>query len=382
MIAVLYGRDFAPYAESAVYDICTAAEAYGGEVRPLSLETAIENPILRGEVRRLYLLPFDPPASSHTTLQAEAIATFIRRLFPRVDIVNSMAAHEICWDKLVTQERLVNRGVPVPDTLLTSDPAEVYEFVRRHELAILKEISSCGGQGHIVVWIEDGRLVGDAGSHQYELDLAPSGTQRLFDRRLTYPAPYYLQRLMGDHHMGDFQPGQLLRAYVVDGQVAFWTERYRDHYRRPSDWIISVARGAKYRFVLNVSEEAKKLALRAAEVVDARVAAVDILRATAGLRVLEVDSDGYHMMIDRQFKTVPDYRDFFNLDRFIAEALLAEPNVPVRRNLAGEQPDEPRRGRSPRTRDEQSHTSSWQPRPGPAVRRSPGNSTQRRTPRK
>ncbi len=382
MIAVLYGRDFAPYAENTVYDICAAAEAYGGEVRPLSLEAAIENPILRGEVRRLYLLPFDPPASSHTTLQADAIATFVKKLFPRVEIMNSMAAHEICWDKLVTQERLVHRGVPVPDTLLTSDPAEVYEFVRHQGLAILKERSSCGGQGHIVVWIEDGRLVGDAGSHQYELDLAPNGTQRLFDHRLTYPAPYYLQRLMGDHHMGNFQPGQLLRAYVVDGQVAFWTERYRDHYRRPSDWIISVARGAKYRFVLTVSEEAKKLALRAAEVVDARVAAVDILRATAGLRVLEVDSDGYHMMIDRQFKTVPDYRDFFNLDRFIAEALLAEPNAPVRRSLDRELPEEPRRAGGTRARDEGPHTASWQPRSGPGGRRPSGNSTLRRTPRK
>jgi len=336
MIAVLYGRDFAPFVETTVHDICAAADEQGGEVRPLSIETAIDDPLLRGRVRRLYVLPFDPPVNARIPPRAEAIATFLKRLFPRVEIVNSLASHELCWDKLVTQERLVHRGVPVPDTLLTSEPAEVYEFVRQHELAILKARSGCGGQGHIVVWLEDGRLVGDAGSHLYDLDLIASGRQRLLDRRLAYPAPYYLQRLIGDNLSAKFVPGQLLRAYVVDGQVAFWTERYRDHYRRPSDWIISVTRGAKYRFVLNVSEEAKKLALRAAEVVDARIAAVDILRSSAGMRVLEVDSDGYHMMVDRQFKTIPDYRDFFNLDRFIAESLLAEPAAPVRRSVEPE----------------------------------------------
>lgn len=365
MIAVLYGRDFAPFAESAVYDICAAAEEAGGSVRPLSLEAALADPMLRGEVRRLYVLPFDPPKSARIELRAEPIATFLKSLFPRVEIVNSLVAHELCWDKLDTEQRLVNRGVPVPDTLVTSEPAEVYEFVRQHDLAILKQRSGCGGQGHIVVWIEDGRLMGDAGSRPYEIDLAATGQPRLLAERLSYPAPFYLQRLLGEQSGGEFLPGQMLRAYVIDGQIGFWTERYRDHYRRPSDWIINIARGAKYRFVLNVSEEAKKLALRAADVVGARVAAVDILRSSAGLRVLEVDTDGYHMMIDRQFKLIPDYRGFFNLDRFIAEALLAEPAVPVRRVVEPEESAP----RSPRPRS--SAPPARPRRPGPMGRGKP-----------
>jgi hypothetical protein len=40
--------------------------------------------------------------------------------------------------------------------------------------------------------------------------------------------------------------------------------------------------------------------------------------------VLEVDTDSHHMIIDRQFKYIPEYRDFFDLDRYIAEALIAE----------------------------------------------------------
>jgi len=359
MIAVLYGRTCAPFVENTVHDICAAAVEHGGDgaVRPLSIEAAIADPLLRGSVRRLYMLPFDPPASARVPPRSDAVAEFVRRLFPRVDVVNGFTVQDLCWDKVSTQQRLLHRGVPVPDTLITPEPGDIFEFVRQHRFAILKDRFGCGGQGHLVLWIEDGRVVGDTGSHQVTLEPVASGTRRLLGDRLVYPGPFYLQRMVIDNVAGDLVPGQVLRAYVVDGQIVLWTERYRDQYRRPSDWIINVARGARYRFVLNVSEEAKKLALRATEVVGARIAAVDILRSVSGLRVLEVDCDGYHMMIDRQFKHVPEYREFFNIDRYIAEALLAEPSTDVRRSV--ERNDEPR----PATRQ--------RPQPGPPGGRPP-----------
>ena len=59
-----------------------------------------------------------------------------------------------------------------------------------------------------------------------------------------------------------------------------------------------------------------------------RIGVVDLIRTGRGdSYVLEVDTDGYHMLIDRQFKSIPDYRDFFDLDRYIAEALLVEPTA-------------------------------------------------------
>ena len=147
-----------------------------------------------------------------------------------------------------------------------------------------------------------------------------------------------MQRLVGDIGPRGFTPGQLLRAYVVDNQIAFWTERYRDHYVRPADWIVNVSRGAKYRFVQNVSEEAKKIALRSAEVIGLRIGVVDLIRTGRGdSYVLEVDTDGYHMLIDRQFKSIPEYRDFFDLDRYIAEALLVEPEIPKSRRAMEEE---------------------------------------------
>jgi hypothetical protein len=329
MIACLYGRACAPFVEPVVRDLSAAAAAAGGEIQPLTIEAALTDPERRAAVHRLYVLPFDPP---HLQEWPTAPAALVRALFPRIDVATTFAVQDLCWDKVATQERLLDRGLPVPETLMSADPAEVREFVRVHGFAILKERFSCGGQGHIVVWFEGDQLVGDCGSHQYPLRLVTEGTRRLHGDGLVYPAPFYMQRLVAEVGPRGVTPGQVLRAYIVDNHVVFWSERYRDRYQRPSDWLISVARGAKYRFVLSVSEEVRKVALRSAEVIGMRIGVVDLIRTSGqGPYVLEVDTDGYHMMIDRQFKEIPEYREFFDLDRYIAEALLVEPEIPKAR---------------------------------------------------
>jgi glutathione synthase/RimK-type ligase-like ATP-grasp enzyme len=340
MIACLYGRVCAPFVETAVRDLCRATLDLGGKMEPVAVETAMEHRERYADVRQVYVMPFDAPRGTEP-------AALVRSLFPRAQCLTSFAAQDLCWDKIATQERLVDRGVPVPDTLITSDPAELRDFVRRNDFVILKERMSCGGLGHIVLWLEDGRLVGDSGSHQYEIDLAIDGRRQLREQRLRYPAPFYAQRLIAGVRDKLMVPGQVLRAYVVDSEVRFWTERYRDRYERPSDWIVNVHRGAKYRFVLNVSEEMKKVAVRSAEVVGAPVAAVDMIRTgSMGPYVLEVDTDSHHMLIDRQFKNVPDYREFFDLDQCIAELLVREAEVPEVRTLGIARRSEtiPRRG--------------------------------------
>lgn len=328
MIACVFGRAFAPFVEPVVRDLCTAAAAAGGDVRPLTIEGALQDRRRVAEAHRVYVLPFDPPESV-------SAATVIRDLFPRAEIATSFTAQDLCWDKIATQELLVERGLPVPDTLITSDPDDVQQFVREHGFAILKERYGCAGQGHVVLWLEDGELVGDAGSHRYRMELVPHGARRLAGECLTYPPPFYVQRLVADIGPRGVSPGQVLRAYVIDNHIAFWTERYRDRYVRPSDWIINVGLGAKYRFLHDVSEETKKIALRSAEILGLRIAAVDLIRTgSGGPYVLEVDTDSHHMIIDRQFKYIPDYRDFFDLDRYIADALLVEPPEPKSRRRA------------------------------------------------
>ena len=322
MIACVYGRAFAPFVDSAARDLCAAAASAGGEMRPLTLEAAMADRRRAADVHRLYVLPFDPPATTSP-------AGIVRELFPRAEVVISFALQELCCDKIATQELLLERGVPVPDTLITSEPADVHRFVQEHGFAILKERYACGGQGHVVLWLEDEELVGDGASHRYKMELVPHGRRRLDGERLTYPAPFYLQRLVADIGPRGVFPGQVLRAYIIDGQITFWTERYRDRYSRPSDWIINIGLGAKYRFLHDTSEETKKVALRTAEVIGFRIGVVDLIRSGSdGPYVLEVDIDSYHMIIDRHFKHIPEYREFFNLDRYIAEALLIEAAAP------------------------------------------------------
>jgi glutathione synthase/RimK-type ligase-like ATP-grasp enzyme len=210
---------------------------------------------------------------------------------------------------------------------LTNDPDEAKEFIIRHGHAVLKEPRSCAGHGHVVVFPDgEGNVVGEAYGRRYVVELQGTGAgRRISHGVLHYPPPFLLQRLVATPGRGGvLRPAQILRAYIVDQQVLFWTERYRNRVRRPSDFIISVAFGAKYRFLPAVSEEVRKVAMRAAEVLDVRIGVVDLIRSSdEGPAVLEVDTDGPNMMIDRSFKSMPDYRPTFDFDDFIADTLIA-----------------------------------------------------------
>lgn len=321
MIVCLYGRPFAPFVEPVVTDLVAGARYWGGEIQPVTVEAACRLPRALVSATWFYVLPFDPPAS-HAHLTPPELAA---ELFPHARPVVGFGTHELCWNKIATQERLLDRGVPMPETLVTSAADEVIDFVRQHRLAILKESRSCGGQGHFVLWLEGDTLLADRGSHRYVVELVAEGVRRLDGERLLYSPPFYLQRLVVDADPREVRAPQVLRAYVVDREIVFWTERYRERYARPSDWIVNIALGARYRFVQTVSDEVQKVALRAAEAVGARICAVDVVRTTrGGPYVLEVDTDGVHMFIDRSFKQVPEYREFFDFDRYVARALLSE----------------------------------------------------------
>jgi glutathione synthase/RimK-type ligase-like ATP-grasp enzyme len=293
----------------------------GHTLQVIAAERAGDEPARCERIDRLYLLPFDLPAGEDDP------RAFVRRHFPRVELLNSIETHDLCWDKLRADQRLLTRGVPVPGTLFTESADEVRAFVAEHQFAILKERFSCGGQGHVVLCDTDDVLVGEAGQRRFVVELSddPETPRRLAAGVLTYPPPFFVQRLVGDDGpKGVFTPGRLLRAYVLGGRVAFWTERYRDHYRRPADWIVNVGLGAKYRFVLETSEELRKLALRAADALGIRAGVIDLIRASTGAYVVEADTDGRHMYIDRSFKMIPDFRAAFDLDHMIAAALANE----------------------------------------------------------
>jgi hypothetical protein len=354
MIVCLYGKSAEPFVAPALADLQAAAVRRGGEIAALAIETAVRAEREWQSVQRLYVLPFDVPLHLPAALPPLA-PQLLPALFPRAELVNAPAAHELCWDKLTMARRLLERGVPMPESLITSDPDEARDFVRQHAQAILKEPRSCGGHGHVVLFADDrGTIAGEVPGRRYAVDFTASGVGRsLAHGVLSCPPPFYLQRLVtGVGRAGVLKPAQILRAYVVDGQVLFWTERYRARLRRPADFIINATFGATYRFQPGVSDAAHTVARRAAEVLGVRVGVVDLIRAgDDGPYVLEVDTDGYHMMIDRSFKLLPEYRDVYDLDRYIADLLLAPatptPRVPrMRRERPQPRGRRPARGRS------------------------------------
>lgn len=353
MIAALYGRSVAPFVEPVIADLQAIAAARGGEIAALTIETAIRGLRSWESVERLYVLPFEPPIHLPDHVPA-APPQLIATLFPRAEVLNAPAVHELCWDRLAATRRLIDRGVPIPETLITHDPDEATAFVRTHQQAILKAPRSCGGHGHVILFADDsGTIGGEVPGRRYAVELtAASLARQLAHGVLTCTPPFYLQRLVTDvRRSGALAPAQIIRAYVVDGQLAFWTERYRDRVRRPADFLVTAVFGARYRFLPEVSDAAQTVARRAAEVLGVRVGVVDLIRTGGvGPYVLDVATDGPHMMIDRSFKRMPELRDPYDYDRYIAELLLAPapPTAAPRTRHAdrdGRQPTRPRPGK-------------------------------------
>lgn len=352
MIVCLYGKTAEPFVTPVLADLQRAAAARGTDITALSIEAAVRGEHEWQSVERVYTLPFDVPAHLPAELPP-APPLLVRALFPRAELLNGPEVHELSWDTMAMARRLLERGVSMPESLITNDPEDAREFVRQHRQAILKEPRSCGGHGHVVVFADDsGTIGGETLGRRYAVDFESAGSGRsLAHGVLACPPPFYLQRMVaGVGRNGTLEPAQILRAYVVDGQVAFWTERYRDRVRRPGDFIISATFGARCRFLREVSDAAQTVARRAAEVLGVRVGAVDLIRAgEEGPYVLAVDTDGYHMMIDRSFKRLPEYRDIYDFDGYIAALLVAPAaQAPKRRSPAGaRRPQKSRRSHRP-----------------------------------
>jgi len=338
-VAVVYSRMFAPWVESIARDLSAYSAPPDRNIEAIVLEDLISSYQFRDDIEWLYVLPCIDPSG-------RPVPDLLRSRFPRARSFIPFEVQDLCWDKTATQKRLLDRGVPTPETLLTHDPEDVEHFVKRHTYAILKEPRGCAGTGHWVLWFEDSTLMADNGWAAHPLRFVGDGPSRIVGDELYYAPPYYVQRLVGTFRRTGFEIGQVLRAYVVESEVPFWGERYREHYRRPGDWILNVARGARYRFALSVSEETKNTALRAARAVGARVAAVDLVRTSAsGPLVLEVNVDSYHMCIDRSFKDLPEFRDYYDFDRHVAHALLRTEETTGVRTLRPARPRQRQRRR-------------------------------------
>lgn len=177
-----------------------------------------------------------------------------------VRVINPPRALEICVDKYLAGVRLDAAGLPVPPTVVCQDAETALEaFARLGGDVVVKPLFGAEGRG--MLRVSDAELA-----------------WRTFRTLERTRAVIYLQQFVR-------HPGWDVRAFVLGGRVLAGMRR---HARE--DWRTNVAQGGRAEAV-QLSDEERCLALRAANAVGASVAGVDLLpRPEGGSYVLEVNA--------------------------------------------------------------------------------------------
>jgi RimK family alpha-L-glutamate ligase len=177
-----------------------------------------------------------------------------------VPVMNTPRAIERSVDKFYTTALFHEAGLPTPDTVVCEGVADALIAVREFGDAVIKPVF--GSMGHGMVRVSD-----------------PEVAFRVLRSLERIRAVFYVQRAI-DHG------GRDIRAFVVGGRVLGAVERTSPQ----GDWRTNVARGGDARQI-DLAEAWAQLAIRAAEVVGAEYAGVDLLPARDGsVYVLEVNA--------------------------------------------------------------------------------------------
>ena len=184
-----------------------------------------------------------------------------------IPVVNSPRAIEQCVDKFLTTALLQEAGLPVPETVVCEGVADAVAAVRAMGDAVIKPLFGSMGLGMVRVT---------------DPDLAFRVARALEQTR----AVFYVQRTI-DHGGSD------IRAFVVGDRVVGAIERRAPRGEEAAgaagEWRTNISRGGTAQGI-DLPEEWAALARRAAAVVGADYAGVDLLPARDGSAyVLEVN---------------------------------------------------------------------------------------------
>jgi len=166
-----------------------------------------------------------------------------------VKVVNSARTIERTVDKYYTSTLLEDAGIPIPRTVVTERFDEAMEAFRELGDAVVKPLFGSEGRGMVRVCDED-------------------AVYRVFRALELGRYIFYLQEFI-PHANWD------IRAFVIGDEVV------AAMVRRAEGWKTNVAKGASVE-PLELSEELRKLSLKASEVLEADYAGVDILKAEGG----------------------------------------------------------------------------------------------------
>lgn len=173
-------------------------------------------------------------------------------------ILNPPEAIEHCVDKYDILAILEDNGVPVPRTAVTEDPHEALKLF--HELGgdvIVKPLFGSRGMGSTRV-------------------TDPEVASTIFTAITFYHGVVYLQEFV-PHGSSD------IRAFVIGDHVAAAMRRVS------TSWKTNYSRGARPE-PLKLDAELEELAVKAAKLIECKVAGVDILESPRGPLIVEVNS--------------------------------------------------------------------------------------------
>lgn len=189
--------------------------------------------------------------------------TLLRHLeLQGVRVLNPAFGTMVAADKVQAMQELAAAGVPTPTTLQTKNTADLPALIAQVNgpPAILKLLKGTQGVGVIKV---------------DTVESAVSTLEALWSLR----EDVLIQEFVAE------STGVDIRAFVVDGKVVGAMERTA----REGEFRANVHRGGSTRKV-DLDDEAREVALRAASALGLRVAGVDLLPSTRGPLIIEVNA--------------------------------------------------------------------------------------------
>jgi RimK family alpha-L-glutamate ligase len=231
----------------------------GGRRGPAGISSA-GDPLLEADAVLARIVP--QGSLDQIIYRVDALHWIERRGVP---VVNSASAIEKSVDKFYATALLQDAGLPVPETVVCEGADAALAAVRSMGDAIVKPLF--GSMGHGMVRVSD-----------------PDVAFRVVKALDQVRAVFYVQRAIG-------HDGCDVRAFVVGGRVVGAIQRQAAN----GEWRTNVSRGGSARpFALPPAWE--QLAVRAAAVVGADYAGVDLLPSRDGtVFVLEVNAvPGWH----------------------------------------------------------------------------------------
>ncbi len=181
-----------------------------------------------------------------------------------IPTLNSAGAVRLCDDKAQNSLALEAAGVPTPRTLLAYSIDSALEACAMVGYpAVLKPVT--GSWGRLLAKVN-----------------GPEQARTILEQKMQlgsfHHSILYVQEFLP-------KPDRDIRAYVVGDRVLAASYRTAEH------WVTNAARGA-VSVPCPVTPEIEALSLRACRAVGARLAGVDLIESTDGLKIVEVNTGG------------------------------------------------------------------------------------------